>query len=84
MDLRDALPRAGHAFCVGGSRPTASVVHSLAQWVGSGRVPVVTYAIVYPAVNAVQHLSLSRIPTFGGPCPTTIFTAGLLMLATPR
>jgi hypothetical protein len=44
----------------------------------------VGYALVYPAINAVQHLSLSRIPTFGVPCPTTIFTAGLLMLATPR
>ena len=27
---------------------------------------------------------LSRIPTFGVPCPTMIFTAGMLMLATPR
>ena len=44
----------------------------------------VTYALVYPAINAVQHLSVSRIPTFGVPCPTTIFTAGLLMLAAPR
>jgi hypothetical protein len=42
------------------------------------------YSLVYPAINAVQHLSLSRIPTFGVPCPTTIFTVGLLMLATPR
>jgi hypothetical protein len=32
----------------------------------------------------VQHLSVSRIPTFGVPCPTTIFTAGLLMLAASR
>jgi hypothetical protein len=27
---------------------------------------------------------VSGIPTFGVPCPTTIFTVGLLMLATPR
>jgi len=39
---------------------------------------------VYPAINAAQHLSVSRIPTFGVPCPTMIFTAGMLMLATPR
>lgn len=54
----------------------------------NGWVPVawvfVAYALVYPAINAVQHLSLSRIPTFGVPCPTTIFTAGVLMLAAPR
>jgi len=44
----------------------------------------VAYSLLYPAMNAVQHLTLSRIPTFGVPCPTTIFTAGLLMLAAPR
>jgi Family of unknown function (DUF6064) len=44
----------------------------------------VTYALAYPAITAVQHHSLWRIPTFGVPCPTTIFTAGFLMLATPR
>jgi peptidoglycan/LPS O-acetylase OafA/YrhL len=44
----------------------------------------VAYSLVYPGINAVQHLTWSRIPTFGVPCPTTIFTAGLLMLATPR
>ena len=41
-------------------------------------------SLVYPAINAAQHLSVSRIPTFGVPCPTMIFTAGMLMLATPR
>jgi hypothetical protein len=45
---------------------------------------LIVYSLVYPGINMVQHLSVSRIPTFGVPCPTTIFTAGLLMLATPR
>jgi hypothetical protein len=45
---------------------------------------LVTYSLAYPGINAVQHLTLSRIPAFGVPCPTTIFTAGLLMLAAPR
>jgi uncharacterized protein DUF6064 len=45
---------------------------------------LVAYSLVYPAINAVQHLTLSRIPAFGVPCPTTIFTAGFLMLAAPR
>ena len=45
---------------------------------------LVAYSFVYPAINAAQHGTFSRIPTFGVPCPTTIFTAGLLMLATPR
>jgi hypothetical protein len=45
---------------------------------------LVAYSLLYPAINAVQHLTWSRIPTFGVPCPTTLFTAGLLMLAKPR
>ena len=44
----------------------------------------IAYALVYPAINAVQHLSVWRIPAFGVPCPTTIFTAGLLMLGASR
>jgi hypothetical protein len=45
---------------------------------------LIGYSLIYPAINAVQHATFSRIPTFGVPCPTTIFTAGLLMLAMPR
>jgi Family of unknown function (DUF6064) len=32
----------------------------------------------------VEHGSVLKIPTFGLPCPTTIFTAGLLLLAAPH
>ena len=60
---------------------------SFAPW-SNGWAPVawilIAYSLVYPGINAVHHLSVSRIPTFGVPCPTTIFTAGMLMLATPR
>ena len=45
---------------------------------------LIAYSLIYPGINAIDHHSVSRIPTFGVPCPTTIFTAGLLMLATPR
>ena len=45
---------------------------------------LIAYSLAYPAINALDHRSLLRIPTFGLPCPTTIFTAGVLMLATPR
>lgn len=45
---------------------------------------LIGYSLVYPAINAAQHHTFSRIPIFGVPCPTTILTAGLLMLATPR
>ena len=63
----------------------AGVVHgrlSFAPW-RNAWAPVawglLAYSLVYPAINAAQHLSVSRIPTFGVPCPTMIFTAGMLM-----
>ena len=60
---------------------------SFAPW-GSAWAPLawglIVYSLAYPAINAFDHRSLLRIPTFGLPCPTTIFTAGVLMLATPR
>jgi hypothetical protein len=60
---------------------------SFAPW-GNAWAPLawglIVYSLAYPAINAIDHLSLLRIPTFGVPCPTTIFTAGVLMLATPR
>ena len=45
---------------------------------------LIAYSLVYPAINSIDHQSMLRIPTFGVPCPTTIVTAGVLMLATPR
>ena len=45
---------------------------------------LIAYSLAYPAINVIDHHSLRRIPIFALPCPTTIFTAGVLMLATPR
>ena len=60
---------------------------SFAPW-GNAWAPLawvlIAYSLAYPVINAIDHLSLLRILTFGLPCPTTIFTAGVLMLATPR
>jgi len=42
------------------------------------------YALLYPAITVVEHGSVVRAPTFAVPCPTTIFTAGLLLLAPSR
>lgn len=55
---------------------------SRTRWTMIGYVLMV-YALLYPAINVVEHASVARIPTFGLPCPTTIFTAGLLVLASP-
>jgi hypothetical protein len=42
---------------------------------------LVAYSLLYPGINAIEHLTWSRIPAFGVPCPTTILTAGFLLLA---
>lgn len=45
-------------------------------------VGMVTYALlIYPLFNALIGQSYPATPTFGVPCPTTIFTLGVLMLA---
>jgi hypothetical protein len=60
---------------------------SFAPW-GNAWAPVawglIVYSLAYPLINAIDHRSLLRSPTFGLPCPTTILTAGVLMLLTPR
>ena len=45
---------------------------------------LIVYSLLYPGITAVLHFSVSRIPAFGVPCPTMIFTAGVLMLGTRR
>jgi hypothetical protein len=60
---------------------------SFARWPGAWAPlawGLILYSLVYPMINAIDHHSISRIPAFGVPCPTTIFTAGVLLLAAPR
>ena len=40
------------------------------------------YALVYPVLNVAAGYEFPRVPTFGVPCPSTIMTAGFLILAT--
>jgi len=42
---------------------------------------LIVYSLAYPMINVLTGLSYPRMPTFGMPCPTTIFTAGVLLLA---
>jgi hypothetical protein len=39
------------------------------------------YALAYPALNVVAGHTYPASPTFGVPCPTGIFTTGLLLTA---
>lgn len=45
---------------------------------------LVVYSMLYPAVGLLLGLRLPRWPSFGVPCPTTILTAGLLLLGPRR
>jgi len=42
------------------------------------------YALLYPGLVVLAGHTLPRAPAFGVPCPTALFTAGLLFAATPR
>lgn len=41
------------------------------------------YSLAYPPLAMALVQPYPRTPTFGVPCPTTIFTIGLLMMSTP-
>jgi hypothetical protein len=54
------------------------------DWVGSLAAGLVAYALVlYPLLGVVLGHRYPATPTFGVPCPTTIFTLGVLLYATP-
>jgi hypothetical protein len=77
------LVQAGLFFWSGVMRGRLTFTRARTAWTPIGWLLVV-YALLYPAINAVEHGRILKIPTFGLPCPTTIFTAGLLLLAAPR
>jgi hypothetical protein len=43
----------------------------------------IVYALAYPGLVLLTGLQWPRMPAFGVPCPTTLFTAGLLLAAVP-
>lgn len=45
---------------------------------------LVAYALAYPLLGLGLGLSYPRMPSFGVPCPTTILTAGLLLVVDRR
>jgi hypothetical protein len=74
------LVQAGLFFWLGVVQGRLSFAHRRSAWTAFARL-LVAYSLLYPAFNAAAHLTWSRIPAFGVPCPTTIFTAGLLIIA---
>ncbi len=53
---------------------------SLAHIVG---LVFMAYGLLYPLLGIAFGLQYPRMPTFGVPCPTTILTAGFLVVTTP-
>ena len=43
----------------------------------------IVYALAYPGLVLLTGLQWPRMPAFGVPCPTTLFTAGVLLAAVP-
>jgi hypothetical protein len=50
-------------------------------WIGVG---LMLYAMIYPGLGILLGLRYPELPTFGVPCPTTILTAGALLLVPRR
>lgn len=68
------LMRGGRALEFGGAPP-------LRMAIGSA---LITYALLlYPAISYLAGHHYPETPTFGAPCPLTIFTLGLLLTARP-
>lgn len=44
---------------------------------------LIVYALLYPFIVILEGHTFPRMPTFGLPCPTTILTMGLLLVARP-
>ena len=44
-------------------------------------VGLLLYALAYPGLGLLLGLTYPRMPTFGVPCPTTLFTVGALLIA---
>ena len=67
----------------GVARPDVSFTPSGTFW-GTAGAGLIAYSLVYPALGVLFGLTYPRLPTFGVPCPTTIFTAGTLLLLPRR
>ena len=77
------LLQAGLLFWSGVIKGRLTFMTVRTAWTPIGWLLVV-YALLYPAISAAEHRSILKIPTFGLPCPTTIFTVGLLLLGASR
>lgn len=50
---------------------------------GAVAVALIVYSLAYPLVGLAFGLAYPRTPIFAVPCPTTVLTCGVLLLASP-
>lgn len=81
QQLRNKIWTPTHALL---QRPRAPVTNGLAPGplAAFGRGLIAFALLVYPAIGELLGHDHPATPTFGHPCPTTIFTIGMLMLMT--
>lgn len=69
---------------VGGVKGRLQFERGLSGRVSMGLAVIVFAFAVYPVIGIVLGHRYPAAPTFGLPCPTTIFTFGVLLMALPR
>jgi hypothetical protein len=77
------LAQAGLLVWRGIARSSLSYDLRPAGWRAFG-VALIGYSMVYPLIGLAFGLRYPRMPVAGVPCPTTILTAGFLLLAPRR
>ena len=74
------LVQAGLLVWWGVAKPRLRFTMGRSFWHLTG-VAFLAYALAYPALNLALGYRFPRVPTFGVPCPSTIMTAGFLVMA---
>lgn len=77
------LIQAGMFAWRGFAPPTLSFDPRRSRW-RVAAAGLILYSLAYPALGLAFGLAAPRVPSFGVPCPTTVLTAGLLLLAPRR
>jgi hypothetical protein len=73
------MPQGTNQVAVVGA--AGAIGHAVGAALEAYRVP---YRVIYPAISVLTGHSYPRMPTFGLPCPSAVFTIGVLTLAKPH
>lgn len=71
-------------FAWAGIKDGLQFERALSGRVYAGLAVIIFALVIYPVIGNVLGHRYPAAPTFGLPCPTTIFTFGMLLMASPR